>query len=273
MSGPQETAVYTHGHHESVLRSHTWRTAANSAAYLLGSLRPGMRILDIGCGPGTITADLAELVPDGHVTGVDRAPGVLEQARATAEARGLANVDFAVADVHALDFPDGAFHVVHAHQVLQHVGDPVRALREMRRVTGPGGLVAVRDADYAAMTWYPASPGMDEWLDLYRRVARANGGEPDAGRRLKSWALRAGFADVTATSSTWTFSAPDERAWWSGLWADRTVASDYARLAVEGGHATEETLRAVAAAWREWGGREDGWFGVLHGEILCRVGA
>ena len=270
MSQPRERAVYTHGHHESVLRSHTWRTAANSAAYLLDSLGPHMRILDIGCGPGTITADLAALVPDGRVTGVDQAPGVLERARATAAERGLDNVDFAVADVHALDFPDDSFCVVHAHQVLQHVGDPVQALREMRRVTKPGGYIAVRDSDYAAMTWYPASPGMDDWLDLYRRVARACGGEPDAGRRLKSWALDAGLTDITATSSTWTFSTAEERAWWSGLWADRTLASDYAARAVESGHASEELLRAVADAWRAWGERADGWFSVLHGEILCR---
>jgi SAM-dependent methyltransferase len=267
---PRETAVYTHGHHESVLRSHTWRTAANSAGYLFGSLKPHMKILDIGCGPGTITADLAALVPDGHVTGVDQASGVLDQARATAAARGLTNVDFAVADVHALDFPDDTFCVVHAHQVLQHVGDPVRALREMRRVTKPGGFVAVRDSDYAAMTWYPASAGLDDWLDLYRRVARANGGEPDAGRRLKSWALRAGLTDITASSGTWTYSTAEEREWWSGLWADRTLASAYAERATEGGHATAEQLRAVSDAWREWGTQDDGWFCVMHGEILCR---
>ncbi|MGP2442626.1 methyltransferase domain-containing protein [Streptomyces sp. JW3] len=270
MPRPQETAVYTHGHHESVLRSHTWRTAANSAGYLLGALKPHMRILDIGCGPGTITADLAALVPDGRVTGVDRAPQILDRARAVAAERGLANIDFAVADVHALDYPDGTFCVVHAHQVLQHVGDPVAALREMRRVTKPGGFVAVRDSDYGAMTWYPASAGMDAWLDLYRRVARANGGEPDAGRRLKAWALEAGFTDITAGSSTWTFTTPEERAWWSGLWADRTVESAYAERATEGGHASAEELRAVSAAWRNWGERPEGWFGVLHGEILCR---
>ncbi|MFF8357807.1 methyltransferase domain-containing protein [Streptomyces chartreusis] len=269
-SKARETAVYTHGHHESVLRSHTWRTAANSAAYLLDSLKPHMRILDVGCGPGTITADLAALVPDGQVTGVDRAPGILEQARATAAGRGVPNVDFAVADVHALDFPDETFCVVHAHQVLQHVGDPVGALREMARVTRPGGLIAVRDSDYGAMSWYPPSRGMDDWLKLYRRVARANGGEPDAGRRLKSWALQAGLTDVTATSSTWTFSTEEERAWWSGLWADRTLASAYAERATEGGHATAEELRAASEAWREWGRRGDGWFSVLHGEILCR---
>jgi SAM-dependent methyltransferase len=273
MSKSQETAVYTHGHHESVLRSHTWRTAANSAAYLLDSLKPHMKILDIGCGPGTITADLAALVPDGHVTGVDHAPGILDQARATAAERGLTNVDFAVADVHALEYPDDTFCVVHAHQVLQHVGDPVQALREMVRVAKPGGFIAVRDSDYAAMTWYPASQGMDDWADLYRRVARANGGEPDAGRRLKSWALRAGLTDIAATAGTWTFATEEERAWWSGLWADRTLASAYAERATEGGHATAEQLRAVSDAWREWGAQEDGWFSVLHGEILCRKAA
>lgn len=273
MSKSQETAVYTHGHHESVLRSHTWRTAANSAAYLLDSLKPHMKILDIGCGPGTITADLAERVPDGHVTGVDHAAGILDRARQEAAGRGLRNVDFAVADVHALDFPDDTFCVVHAHQVLQHVGDPVQALCEMHRVTRPGGYIAVRDADYAAMTWYPSVPGMDEWLDLYRRVARANGGEPDAGRRLKAWALAAGIRELTSTSSTWTYATEDERAWWSGLWADRTVASAYAERATEGGHATAEELRAVSAAWRRWGRAEDGWFAVLHGELLGRKAA
>ncbi|WP_431041478.1 class I SAM-dependent methyltransferase [Streptomyces sp. P1-3] len=267
---PKDTAVYTHGHHESVLRSHSWRTAANSAAYLLPELEPHMRVLDIGCGPGTITADLAELVPQGHVTAVDAAPGVLDRARAVADERGLANVDFAVADIHDLDSPDDSFDVVHAHQVLQHVGDPVRALREMYRVCRPGGVVAARDADYAAMTWYPDVPGMARWQELYGRVARANGGEPDAGRRLLSWARRAGCADVTATAAVWCFATPEDRSWWSGMWADRTVASSYARMAVDGGHATERELADIADAWREWGALEDGWFTVPHGEILCR---
>ncbi|MFF4325274.1 methyltransferase domain-containing protein [Streptomyces sp. NPDC001591] len=268
-----ETAVYTHGHHESVLRSHRWRTAANSAAYLIGELRPRMRLLDVGCGPGTITADLADLVgPGGRVTAVDAAPDVLDQAAAYAAERGLEGaVDFAVADVHALEFPDDTFDVVHAHQVLQHVGDPVRALREMRRVCRPGGIVAVRDADYAAMTWYPATPGLEEWLELYRRVARANGGEPDAGRRLLSWARAAGFTEVRASATAWCYATPEEVAWWSGLWADRTTASSYAEVVERGRQATGAQLAGIAAAWREWGAAADAWFSVLNGELLCRA--
>ncbi|MEU0083075.1 class I SAM-dependent methyltransferase [Streptomyces sp. NPDC006274] len=268
---PQETAVYTHGHHESVLRSHSWRTAANSAAYLIGELRSGLDVLDVGCGPGTITADLAELVAPGHVTAVDAAADVLDRARAYAEERGLDNLRFAVADVHGLDFPDDSFDVVHAHQVLQHVGDPVQALREMRRVCRPGGVVAVRDSDYAAFNWYPEPPVLDEWLELYRRVARANGGEPDAGRRLLSWARAAGFTDITPGAAAWCFATPSDRAWWSGLWADRTVASGYARIAVEGGHTSRERLEAISEGWRVWGEHPDAWFMVPHGELLCRV--
>lgn len=205
------------------------------------------------------------------MTAVDAAEGVLANARAVAAERGLGNVEFAVADVHALDFPDDSFDVVHAHQVLQHVGDPVQALREMRRVCRPGGVVAARDSDYGAFTWFPERPALDGWLDLYHRVARANGGEPDAGRRLVSWARRAGFTEITTTAATWCFATPDERAWWSGLWADRTTGSDYAELAVSGGHATRAELTSIAEAWREWGAREDAWFMVPHGEILCRV--
>ena len=263
--------TYTHGHHESVLRSHRWRTAENSAAYLLAHLSSGSAVLDIGCGPGTITADLATRVTPGRVTALEITEAALDLARAEIARRGLTTVDFAVGDVHALDFPDASFDVVHAHQVLQHVADPVAALREMRRVTRPEGLIAVRDSDYRAFAWFPLEPELDEWLDLYRRVARGNGGEPDAGRQLLSWARAAGLTDVTASSSTWCFATPEDRAWWGGMWADRIVQSDLARTAVRTGAATEADLHRISGAWRRWAAAEDGWFSILHGELICRV--
>jgi SAM-dependent methyltransferase len=264
-------AVYTHGHHESVLRSHRWRTAENSAAYLLPHLSPGMTVLDVGAGPGTITADLANRVAPGRITALEVTAAALDITRAEISRRGLATVDFAVGDVHRLDVPDDSFDVVHAHQVLQHVGDPVAALREMRRVAKPGGVVAVRDGDYAAFTWFPQLPALTEWLDLYERVARGNGGEPDAGRRLLSWAHAAGFADVTATSSTWCFADPEDRAWWGGMWAERVLVSDMARTALRTGAATPDDLQRISDAWTRWAADPDGWLSVLHGELICRV--
>jgi SAM-dependent methyltransferase len=261
--------VYTHGHHDSVLRSHRWRTAENSAAYLLPHLAPDAKVLDVGCGPGTITAGLADRVPRGHVSGIDAEPAVIEEAGGLAGGRG--NLGFATGDVYHLDYPDDSFDVVHAHQVMQHLGDPVRALREMRRVAKPGGLVAARDADFGGMIWYPQVPGLDEWRPFYIKVARGNGGEPCGGRLLHVWARAAGLTDITCTSSTWTYATESERAWWGGMWAERTVKSSFAATATGAGHATPGELERIAGGWRAWAADEDGWFLVPHGEILCRA--
>jgi len=262
--------VYTHGHHESVLRSHRWRTAANSAGYLLPRLRPGARLLDVGCGPGTITLDLADLLgPSGSVTALERTEEALDLARAEVAKRGATNVELTVGDALALDFPDDSFDVVHAHQVVQHVDDPVLALREMRRVCRPGGTVAVRESDYSAFTWWPAVPELDRWLEVYQQVARSNHAEPDAGRRLLAWAHAAGFTEVEASSSTWCFATPEDRAWWGGLWAERVVGSALATQVVELGIATAAELSDLASGWRRWAEDPDAWFSVLHGEILA----
>ena len=263
--------TYLQGHHDSVLRSHRWRTAENSAAYLLPHLRPGMRVLDVGCGPGTITRDLGALVgAQGEVLGLDSSDDVVSQAAAACD---LPQVRFTVGDALHLDVADGSYDVVHAHQVLQHLTDPVAALREMRRVTRPGGLVAVRDADYAAMTWHPAVPALDRWLELYRAAARAHDAEPDAGRRLLGWAQAAGFAEVVPSASAWCFATPQDRDWWGGMQADRIVASRIAADAVDRGLCRAEELPELAAGWRAWAASDDGWFAVLHGELLCRVAA
>jgi ubiquinone/menaquinone biosynthesis C-methylase UbiE len=202
------TTRYTHGHHESVLASHRWRTAANSAAYLLPSIAPYHTILDVGCGPGTITLDLAHVASRGHVVGVDSAAGAISAAGEAAARAGRTNVRFECGDVMALPYDDGSFDVVHAHQVLQHLADPVAALGEMRRVCRPGGVVAARDADYAAMSWAPADPRLDRWRQVYRRVALENGAQPDAARHLLGWAHAAGFDEVVPSAGVWCFATP-----------------------------------------------------------------
>jgi SAM-dependent methyltransferase len=267
---------YTHGHHDSVLRSHRWRTVENSAAYAAGFFVPGRQVLDVGCGPGTISVDIAARVAGpgdggraGRVVAVDLAEGVLEEARGHAAERGVDNIIFEVQDVYDLPYADDTFCVVHAHQTLQHVADPVRALKEMRRVCKPGGVVVARDGDYSGFTWHPSPPELDEWMALYQACARANGGEPDAGRRLLAWARAAGFTDITPTASVWCHATVDERRHWGTMWRDRIVGSEMAVQAVRDGHATEDDLHRISAGWQRWSDDEDAWFAVLHGEIVC----
>jgi ubiquinone/menaquinone biosynthesis C-methylase UbiE len=259
--------VYTHGHHEAVLRAHTWRTVENSAGYLLQALAAGLDVLDVGCGPGTITTGLAGRVLPGTVVGIDRSAEVVDQARTLAEQ--LSNVRFEVGDVYALGYPDDSFDVVHAHQVLQHLSDPVAALREMGRVCKPGGLVAARDADYASFAWAPTDSRLDDWLTTYCAVARANGGEPDAGRHLLGWANQAGFRSIRPSASVWCFATPEDRSWWGGLWADRMRHSAVADQALAMGLTTRERLSDMADAFHAWSKHSDGWFAVLHGEVLA----
>ena len=112
------------------------------------------------------------------------------------------------------------------------MADPVTALREMIRVCRPGGVVAVRDGDYAVFTWYPESPGLDRWRELYTAAARANGGEPDAGRRLLTWAHAAGD-DRDRLGLRLVLRDPESRAEWGGMWADRITGSAIADQLVE----------------------------------------
>lgn len=262
---------YTHGHAESVLRSHRTRTVENSAAYLAPFLQSGQTLLDVGSGPGTITVDLAARVSPGRVTALETSEQALRHTMTEARSRGIDTIDFVVGDVQALDIQDASYDVVHAHQVLQHVPDPVAAISEMVRVCRPAGIVAARDGDYSGFTWYPASEGLDRWLALYKAVARHNGGEPDAGRRLLAWAHEAGCSDVIATSSTWCYADPMSRQEWGGTWAERIVSSAIADHLVDSDLASREDLAELAQAWRTWAAEPDAWISILHGEIVIRV--
>jgi SAM-dependent methyltransferase len=231
---------------------HARRTAAREAAFFLPYLRPGLRLLDAGCGPGSITIGLAEVVAPGDVIGVDRAAGVLAGARAEAQGRGIRNVCFQQGDVGALPFPDDCFDGAFAHTLLEHVADGVRTLRELRRVLRPGGVIGVRDCDWASGVFAPDDPAMAEAMRLYGRVWRHNGGHPRCGRYLRALLREAGFFDIrTSASFRWDGSAEESRDF-GELLAHRLALPNFAGPIVENGWCSPERLAQISAACLAW---------------------
>lgn len=267
---PRAASRYTHGHNAGALASHATRTAQNSAGYLLDRLRPGMRLLDVGCGPGSITLDLAQLVAPGEVVGLENTEAPLVAARQAAAERGDTTTRFMIGDAQALPFPDASFDLSHAHQVLQHLGDPVAALREMARVTRPGGWVAARDADYSAMAWFPELPELERWRTVYRTAALANGAQPDAGRRLRAWARAAGLEDVRISTSVWQYADAESTRWWGEGQATRLLADSFIEQAALQGVDADQ-VRRMAAGWQAWGADPDAWFVIVNVELLAQV--
>ena len=284
--------TYIHGHAPSVLKAHARRTAARDAAYLLPHILPTHKILDVGCGPGTISADLAQLVPQGGIACLDLSETAVASARQTFAERNLiaspspdsdsnpkAKVEFAVGDVTTrLPFPDETFDIVHAHMVLIHLPDPIKALREMRRVLkSDGGLLACKDMIMSTVVWYPHDERLGVWERGITGTIADTGADPLMGRRLKGAALEAGFGGggegkIVARASCWSFTELDEVRFWGESCACRLEEGSGGGLrerVIKGGYSTEGEVDGFVTACREWVAKEGAWFGVMNGELLA----
>src|SRR5262245_10841488 len=198
------------------------RTGAVTA-FLAPHLRAGMRLLDCGCGPGSITVDLARSVAPGEAIGLDLGADALAQGRALARERGIANVTFETASVYQLPYPDGAFDVAFACAVLQHLAAPLAALGEMRRVLKPGGVIGIVDGSSSITFRHPTSPVLDRWDQLRALEREHNAGRPSGALRLRTLLREAGFARTQASGEMATEAGPPA----GSLEETRRVASNH----------------------------------------------
>jgi ubiquinone/menaquinone biosynthesis C-methylase UbiE len=261
--------TYQHGHHASVVASHAKRTAETAAAFFLPFLKSGMRLLDVGCGPGSITSGLARRVEPAETIGIDMSSSVIETANSLAGAAAAKHLSFEVGSIYEPRFAAATFDAAFAHQVLQHLRRPVDALRQIHSLLKPGGVLGVRDVDWGSTTFFPENQGMRRFLGLYYELARRNGGEPNAGRYLRQWLREAGFADARVTTSTVSYADRAATQEWADTYAERTLHSNLAEKALEYGIATRSDLESIAAAWRAWGHDPDAFFCFSNTEVVA----
>ncbi len=266
---PSDT--YTHGHHASVVGQHARRTAEDCAAFAREVIAADSTLLDVGCGPASITVGLGRWASKGRIIGIDTSEEILKTASKTLSDAGVDNVELRLASVYELPFEDHTFDVTYAHQILQHLSQPVAALAEMARVTRPGGFVAVRDADYSTMRGSPYGDIHDRWRDIYDQVCRRNQAEPNAGHHLLGWCREAGLVNVTMSASVWQFWTPEERRNWGYSTAERCLESDFAKQAIEYDIATRSQMQEISEGWRKWADDPSGYFHFIHGEALIEV--
>ena len=241
MSQPTEqTHEYTMGYSPEFLQMLDRRNAETHASHLLPHLRSGMRVLDFGCGPGTITVGLASAVHPGEVHGIDMEESQIELARSAAAAGGHDNITFHVGNVYELPFEDNSFDAAHCHAVLMHVPDTQAALREVQRALKPGGVIACREVIVASCFVEPSSEHTPAAWSTFGNLLAANGGHPQMGRELKNALLEAGFGDVQAGASFEVFSAPADVAFLRAFIGDWFFMPRVVAAAIQLGLATQE---------------------------------
>jgi ubiquinone/menaquinone biosynthesis C-methylase UbiE len=229
------------------------RTAVEDAAFLLPYLKPGMRVLDVGCGPGSITIGLAGVVAPGEVVGIDIQAATIERASAAAAEAKAQNVHFETGDCYKLPFPDASFDVCFANSVLQHLGDPVAALKEMRRVLRSGGFAGVRDLTLAVAG--PANSAYQTAVDLGYRVRRHNGADPQIGLRHRELPLAAGFASSIAGATVVASGSAEETT--RDASSILVVLQAWTRTAMGQGWMEQTEVDQLLADVAAWGGSPD----------------
>ncbi len=266
---PSSTPDYTMGFGEEILESLRRYTAASNAAYLLPYLRPGLRVLDFGCGPGTISVGLAKAVAPGELHGVDMEESQVELARAVAKASGQGNATFHVGDVAKLPFEDGYFDVVHCHNVLMHVPDTCAVLAEAMRVLKPGGVIGCREMICGSSFTHPDFGVIRKAWDMFEDLLTMDDAHPQMGSDLKTAMLDAGFANVRATASFDVYSAPEDVEFVYGFAVQWFLGPEITEAAIKYGAATRQLCDEIRVAYEKWRVHPGAIIGVAFGEAVA----
>jgi|SRR2546426_1959318 len=259
---------YAPGYHPMLIEALRGRRATHEAAFFVPHLRPGMRLLDCGCGPGSLTVDLAEIVAPGQAVGIDLEPRQFEYGRAQARRRGVSNISFQQGNVASLEFENGTFDAVFVHALLYHLSDPREALREVYRVLKPGGVVGLRDADRGGDICTPTNDRIEFGWSLIERVLRYHGADLYFGRTQRALLRDTGFLRTQGSASYDCFGTPEATRGFAAFWVhffDRL----HADLIVRNGWATRAAIKDICSAFADWGRSPDAFFARARCEAVA----
>ena len=256
--GPEHyTHNYDAAHAKEVIRT---RTAESHAAFFLPYLRPGMALLDCGCGPGTITVGLAQVVAPGDVVGTDIEKSQVELGRANAKKLALSNISFELSSAYDLPYADDRFDAAFCHGLLTHLNEPLTALKEMHRVMRSGGIVGVRSPDWAGFLIAPADEVIEKAMEVFVRHRQHNGGDPFIGRSLRGLLRSAGFVNTIGSASYETWGTTEATMSIRGAALEAFSGASIAKQAIQMGWADQAQMQKTKAAFARWAEHPDAFF-------------
>ena len=264
-----QESTYTMGYSDDFQQLLDRRSVHTHATHLLPLLKSGQRVLDFGCGPGTLSVGLAEAVEPGELHGIDIEASQIELARAAAQAGGHANATFHVGDITDLPFDDDSFDVAHCHAVLMHVPDTHAALAEIKRVLKPGGIIASRESSISSSFLHPGEEESVHAWTTFARLLAGNGGHPEMGRELKAHLMQAGFSNIQASGSFDFFGATEDVAFFHGFINDWFFSPKVTAAIVQFGLASQQQLDDWRARIDEWKANPGAGGAIAFGEAIA----
>ena len=262
------TPDYTMGFNDALIEIFSQGNAEVSAAYLLPRLKPGLNVLDVGCGPGTISASLAEIVAPGELHGVDMEESQVELARSAAKASGTENAFFHVGDALALPFEDGFFDVAHFHNALLYIPDTLGVLAEVRRVLKPGGIIGLREMIVGSSFTYPDYGILGDSWEIFEDLLAADEGHPQMGKEMKGHIQRAGFTDVQFTATMRIYSTPEEIELIYSLISKWFLSDEIMEAAIKYSASSEERFDRIRNGYDKWRVEPGAYFVIAFGEVI-----